>query len=541
MTPDEILKRHQKALERKDQWRSIYEDAYEFCIPNRNLHDGQYEGGQPGGKKTARLFDSTAVHSTQRFAARIQAALFPPYRRWMRLEPGEAVPQEQWMPIQETLDTYSDRFFTCLKNTSFDLAMGEFLLDLAVGTAVMLVQPSQDPDEIVRFECVPPYLVSFDAGPHGSISNVYRAIRVRPENIQRMYPLARLNRRIRESGENSPDIEIKLIEATVYDPRRGDYELHLIDPEEKEDLMMRRMDFSPWIVARYSRVAGEILGRGPIISALPSIRSLNKTMELLLKNASLNVAGVYLAQDDGVLNPHTVTIRPGAIIPVARAGGPTGPSLVPLQRAGDLQLTQIILTDLRTEIKRILLDDTLPRDDMSARSATEIAERMRELSTNMGSAFGRLITEAMIPIVRRTMDVMAEIGMIEVPIKIDGQEVRVQPVAPLAQSQNLDDVRDVLNFLQIVDQLGPEGQIAVNREAIVDFIAQRLGIPTSLMVPAQMREEIKAQAIAAAEEASQTPEGAAAVAQAVGGMVGGGGGGAPAVQNPAGMAQVMAS
>ena len=38
---------------------------------------------------------------------------------------------------------------------------------------------------------------------------------------------------------------------------------------------------------------------------------------------------------------------------------------------------------------------------MSARSATEVVQRMKELATNLGSAFGRLITEALIPIITR--------------------------------------------------------------------------------------------------------------------------------------------
>jgi hypothetical protein len=36
---------------------------------------------------------------------------------------------------------------------------------------------------------------------------------------------------------------------------------------------------------------------------------------------------------------------------------------------------------------------------MSARSATEVVERMKELAQNLGSAFGRLINETMGPLV----------------------------------------------------------------------------------------------------------------------------------------------
>ena len=38
-------------------------------------------------------------------------------------------------------------------------------------------------------------------------------------------------------------------------------------------------------------------------------------------------------------------------------------------------------------IKKTLLDDTLPPDNMSTRSATEIVERMKELAQNLGLCF----------------------------------------------------------------------------------------------------------------------------------------------------------
>jgi len=55
------------------------------------------------------------------------------------------------------------------------------------------------------------------------------------------------------------------------------------------------------------------------------------------------------------LNPATVKIIPGAIIPVARNGGPQGESLKPLPRSGDFNVSQLIINDLVQNIKRMLL------------------------------------------------------------------------------------------------------------------------------------------------------------------------------------------
>jgi hypothetical protein len=227
----------------------------------------------------------------------------------------------------------------------------------------------------------------------------------------------------------------------------------------------------------------------------------------VLKNASLAISGVYTAADDGVLNPATVKIVPGAIIPVARNGGPQGESLRPLPRAGDFNVSQIIMNDLRMNVKRILLDESLPPDNMSARSATEVVERMKELSQNLGSAFGRLINETMIPLVSKILQVMDDRGLIDLPLRVNGLEVKVAPVAPLAMAQNMEDVTNVVQFVQMAQQFGPEGQATPKMGEIIDYIGDKLGIPVSLRFDKAERDyniqQIQQQA---AQVAQQNPE-----------------------------------
>ena len=321
--------------------------------------------------------------------------------------------------------------------------------------------------------------------------------------------------------QQKPTEEIELIEATVFDQKRGDYCYHVIEKKSKTELVYRRMDHSPWIVSRYAKIAGETYGRGPLITALPDIKTLNKAVELVLKNASLSISGVYTAADDGVLNPNTVRIMPGAIIPVARNGGPQGESLKPLPRAGDFNVSQIVMDDLRKNIKRILLDESLPPDNMSARSATEVVERMKELAQNLGSAFGRLINETMIPVVSRMLQVMDEKGLITLPLQVNGLEIKISPVAPLAMAQNMEEVQNVLQYAQIAQGAGPEGAMSIKVDVMMDYIAEKLAVPQKLRPTPQERMVLKQQMQQQAQQqqmmqmASENPEATAQVAEAV--------------------------
>ena len=352
------------------------------------------------------------------------------------------------------------------------------------------------------------FLISYEEGANGMVDKVYRRMRMKGESIAQQWRDAEIPIEVKQRIDQKPTDEVELLEATIYDAERGDYCYHVIHPKSTSELVYRRIKTSPWVVSRYMKVAGEIYGRGPVLTALPDIKTLNKTLELLLKNASLAITGVYTAADDGVLNPATVRIVPGAIIPVARNGGAQGEALKPLPRAGDFNVSQIIINDLRANIKRTLLDESLPPDNMSARSATEVVERMKELAQNLGSAFGRLINETMIPIVTKMLEVMDQGGLIDLPLRVNGLEIKVSPVSPLAMAQNMDEINNIMQFMQIAQSMGPEGQMAIKAGAAMDYIADKLGVPAIVRTNEQERKAMMDQMMQAAQQAQaqQAPQ-----------------------------------
>lgn len=518
LTPQGILARYKTAQAHKEQWRDVYKEAYEYALPQRNLYDGDFEVNAAGNKKGARVFDSTGVNSTQRFANRIQSGLFPPGRKWCRLEAGSAIPDDAKPMVQQKLDEYTDKMFDVLKLTNFDLAIGEFLIDLSVGTAAMIIEVGDEMTPI-RFTAVPQYLVAIEEGINGNVDNVYRRMRIKGEAIKAQWPAAKIPEDMERRIKEKPGDPIELLEACVYNYDERQVEYHLIAMKGEHCLLEKKLRRSRWVVGRYMKVAGEIYGRGPLTTAIFDIKTLNKTVEFLLKNASIGIAGVYTATDDGVMNPQNIKIVPGAIIPVARNGGPQGPSLQKLQSASDINLTQLVINDLRMNIKKTLLDESLPPDNMSARSATEVVERMKELSQNLGSAFGRLTNETMVPIVSLILDAMNEKRIIDLPLKVNGLEVKVVPTSPLAQAQNVEEVGEFMKFAQIVGSLGPEGQAAVNVGSAAAWVGDKLGIPQNLRrSQAEIEQKIVEATQQAAQMEQQAPGSVASLAKAAGAM-----------------------
>ena len=112
--------------------------------------------------------------------------------------------------------------FSVLRQTNFDLAIGEFLLDLCVGTACMLVLPGDDVEPI-KFIPVPQYLIAFEEGPNGSIENVYRRLRIRNDVIAKQYPDAKIPPEFQRIIDQKPEEYTELYESTMYHEDDGFY------------------------------------------------------------------------------------------------------------------------------------------------------------------------------------------------------------------------------------------------------------------------------------------------------------------------------
>ena len=76
------------------------------------------------------------------------------------------------------------------------------------------------------------------------------------------------------------------------------------------------------------------------------------------------------------------------------------------------------------------------------------------------------------------------------PLKVNGIQVKVVPVSPLAEAPKMEEVNQLLNFMQIANAMGPGGQTALNISEIVSFIAEKMGIDAKLLNTPERREQL---------------------------------------------------
>ena len=508
----DLKRREKQAFEHNTYWHDTLEDAYEYFLPNRNL----FETEAVGQKKMDRIFDSTALEAIQQGASKLQENIAPIWSRWATFEPslrvtklletGQFDVSEE--DIRRNLEEQAEVVFDFINRSNFATQFYEHALDLLIGTGTIRIDEDDSDDMPIVFHAIPQKGIAFEESPYGNVETHWRRFKVKAKDLERKWKGFKPSPSMASRIKNKPEEMVSVSEGVVYLPKAKTYYGCLWCNKENHISWMQ--DFgtsSPWVTGRYSKVAGEVRGRGPALQALPDVKSLNKAKEFTLQKAAIDLAGMYTATDDGVTNPYNISISPGVVIPVG-SNNSSNPSIQRLDTGANLQLSQFVISDLQMNIKKALFNDL--RDPTGAvRSATEVAIESRELAKRIGSAFGRLQTEVLIPIIKRVVAILTRRGLIQ-PLQLDGRDIDIKFTSPLARSQDSEDILNVQQAVQFVLQnAGPdEAKIGFKLEDFGTWVAEKAGVPASLVRSDSEKQQIiqaGAEAQQAGIEASSQP------------------------------------
>jgi hypothetical protein len=506
---DTLLKRQAAAARRKELWRSTYTEAYRYAMPARENFNWSTEGSE----KQQQLFDSTLQELTYEAANTLCALLFPSWKRWANLGPGGAIPKDapQYAEVEKGLQKATDVFFEFLNDSNFATVINETALDLMVGTGALMFDEGDMTKPFV-FTSVPLAALELEEGPDGSIETEFMCRKPAARNITRMYPGTEsfdLSAAIQTAIVTSPDTEFEIVQCHVYDPQTKKYFGIALEKATKNIFWRWDYDKScPMIVARATKTAGELYGRGRVLQALPDARTLNKMQEFVLRQAALAVAPPMTGVSDGVLNPYTATVQPNTIIPVS-SNATDNPSLRVMENRANFSITEKLMDDLRERLRRAMLGPEGSTGQPLSASEINIADRNRLWAMN--GEFNRIQSELLTKIVARGVFILQRKGIIP-RFEIDGREVNIRYDSPFARSQNSEDVLALQSTLNTLLPLGPELiSLGIKVENLPEWVSRKSGVDMSLVRDEDERKQkgeelAQAAAVAAAAEA----EGAAA-------------------------------
>ena len=523
-----LLRRSAKAYEDRRNWAQLMDEVYTYSIPSRRPIM-QQQGESSDAKRGSgmdKVFDSTATKAAFRFAGRMSRDVTPPFQRHADLEGGPALEglirkqvgddgfKDARQQIEHQLREISDKGHALLERANFALVADEMYLDLFGGQGAMLML--EDEVDIIKFVSVPAGEIALRENGYGEVTGRYWEKEYEAQDIPHHWPKAELPADIRKKIEEDPEAKIVIVQATELDPdtRRWTHVVLLKEKPAAAPLaVIDNMLTSPWLTPRFWKPPGETMGRGPGMSALPTIKVLNKVNELTLKAAAFAVFGMFTYRNDRVFNPKTARMYPGAMWAVSSNGGTMGPAVQKMEMPGRFDVSNIVQQDLREQVKQITFDDALPPDAGAVRSATEIVERMKRLMSDLAGAYPRLLLEIVVPLWQRLIDVLHRRQLLKFNLPVDQLVLKVQISSPIARAQRAQDVGNMVEYLQIVLSLfGMQGaMLAVKAEDMVPEMGRMMGIPPNLMRGTQERAALQ-QMVAQIMATSMQPQQQAAAA-----------------------------
>ncbi|TRL39834.1 portal protein [Rhizobium straminoryzae] len=497
--------RRNVARRERDSFKPLLDDVYRYAIPFRK----STRDTGPAEKRVDQVFDHTAIDSAFRFAGKMQQDFWPAGQDNFSIEPGPIVPENQVDALKRELEPISKVCSAFFEDGDWDLAFHEMALDLCAGTGAILMNPSQEPEVLWEPISVPTEELLLESGPNNKIAGIFWDRKMTIQVMMDTWPEGKYPQILKDMQKQKPDTEVEVHVDTIWVGKDRRWNMIVWCDKHDKIIYKTQSRTCPWLTPRYFRVPGETYGRGPAMLAMPTTKTLNTAARLQLQAAAIAMLGIYTAVDDGVFNPDLAEVRPGKFWKVARNGGAMGPSIT---RFPDprLDLSNMVLNELRMGVKATMMDQSLPPDGAAVRSATEILERVKRLASDHLGAYGRLVKEVTIPAVKRVIELAYAKGLISQDVAIDQLLVKIRVKSPLAIAREAQRVEKIVQWLQMVIMIMAErsNRVAHVEVALAD-IGGQLGVPRNYIVtPGERQEMDKQEAAALAAQAALAAGGA---------------------------------
>ncbi|NTF67697.1 portal protein [Rhizobium rhizogenes] len=487
-----VKRRSERTWTLRSPWDSIYCEAYDFAIPMRR------PGGN-GKRKSSpdRLFDMTAPMSAMYFAGNLQRDLFPAGQPTFVLETGPLaamlIGPDNVKQLNRQLDGVAQLMHPFFNAGDWDTALHEACIDLAVGTAAIMPVKGT-PNNPVLFVCIPFDQLAIGVDAYGRVNFVSWKQMLSLEQLMSAFPKGDYPEGLSSKAKTNPSTEVELIQDFWADADPdGGWHFGAYLRECSNFIVHERSRTQPIAVPRYYRVPGEAYGRGVVLTALPSIKTVNKAQELTLKSAAISMLGIWGYRAGGTFNPNTVRMAPGEFWAMQSTGGMLGPDVQRLDAAsGNLQVAQLVTEGLQDQIKQAMYDERLPDYQGTPRSASEMTGRLQQKANIHIGAFGRLVNEIMPVIVPRVAEILYDFGFLPLQVNIDDLRVTVKVRSPMAAALNADRLAAIANYHDMVAAFaGPDKMdLYLNRDKVMDRIADGLQIDKDLIPSDEEKQKV---------------------------------------------------
>ena len=497
------------------QFEAHWAECYRFGAPERQQ---SFSGADVKGQREterADLYDSTAADSIQVLVSMIMNGVTPANSIWFKAQPDGIDDLSVLTDGERWLEDVCQFMWRNIHASNFDSENFDTLTDVVTaGWGVMYC----DTDRVAGGGYV------FKSWPIGScfigstradglIDTIYHEEEMTAETMVNTYGEGNCHFSVVETAKTSPDAKYKLLHCIQPRKQIGAGQLNKampfasyhIDASNKHLMKESGYHEFPCSVPRLRKLPGSVYGNGQMTLALPDAKTANELMKNTVRAADLQIGGMWIAQDDGVLNPHTVRIGPRKVI-IANSVE----SMKRLDDGTNFQIADYLLTNLQGGIRRKLMADQLPPIGTSQMTATEINTRVELIRQLLGPMYGRLQTEYLRGILDRCFGLaLRDNALGQAPEELWGRNLSFKFVSPLARSQRMEEVYATEQYIASLANIAQADKTILDNvdfDAVAALTGSGRGVPQTIMRTAEEVQELRKARQKAQEEQAQAQQ-----------------------------------
>ncbi len=411
-----VLDRYNKAKARKQESDGLRMEAGFYSWPNawrQVMNEEQSEGQQ----NTIQLYDSTALMAAFTLTSGLFSFLMPAGAFWFGFVAQDPKINEdptmlQWMSMASSA-THKE-----IWRSNFQREMFKTIRSMVVfGTGIISVELI---GKNLVFQSHHVGFMAFDENNRGEIDTVYRQIFYTTRQAVQEFGIGIKSKTVQKSirgkkwDEKFEFVHVvspnKDFDKTKLGAKNKRIKSQYIMIKDKSVVKRGGFDELPYLVARFSMVPGEIMGRGPGMELLPEIKMLNRMKRSFIEMAELANNPPMMMEDDGVVGQPvtepggTIYIRAGAQFPE------------PWKSGVNVQLNAEVIRDQQTVVKEgFLINRFNTLENKRNMTAFEVGVRKEDDLTIVSPQVTPLQKETLDPLLTRSLSLLVKAKRIEQP------------------------------------------------------------------------------------------------------------------------------
>lgn len=518
-----IIDRYTKLDDIKTEKMGLFQELADYILPGR----GQLQDWRKRQERrfSSVVYTSSPIRANELLAATMHGVLVNPAAKWFGFKPRDKQ-LAQVKGLAEWLEEVANSVIMYKNDSNFDLVMSEYLLDIGCfGNAFMYIDDSGGVP--LNFKGLHIGEMVFDEDAFGVVDTVMRKYEMTARQAVQMFGKDKLSEEIVKDAEESPDKLHYFIHAvypndnanknkagTEYLP----YSSCDVEFKAKKTVAKKGYHEMPYIVGRWSRLAGETWGRGPGHTALPDIRMVNKMMETTLRAGEKAVDPPIFVPDEGNISP--ITGKPGALV----FGRQSAAAAIRELPYGHPEYGIDFVSHIEERIELAFYMDRIQMVGADPRmTATEVLERSEQRMLLLGPIMGRqhyetlktmvmrmygLLGRARLlpPIPQETVQALVDSGVINPDEQAPDLDVEVDFVSQIAKAQKSGEAAATMRLLQAgvpLIEVYPFIRHKVDPEEVMNVLGDSYGVPAKVLRSKAEMEEMMAEEQEQAEKQAQ--------------------------------------